>query len=84
MADGSSDESQLVLVINDRKTQFSQPKSSAHVPRETAPCLYVEMVSIKLTRITGGKCFLQLPIKLRTSKSLGRAVMTYLLNYERQ
>lgn len=84
MADGSSDESQLVFVINDTKTQFSQPKSSAHVQRETAPCLYVETVSIKLTRITGGKCFLQMPIKLRTSKSVVRAVMTYLLNYERQ
>ena len=58
MVDGSSDESQLVFVINDTKTQFSQPTSSAHVQRELAPCLYEEMVSIKLTRITGGKCFL--------------------------
>lgn len=82
MVDGFSDESQLVFVINDTKTQFSQRTSSAHVQRETAPCLYVETVSIKLTRITGGKCFLQMPIRLRTSKSLVWAVMTYLLNYE--
>ena len=82
MVVGSSGESQLVFVINDTKTQFSQPTSSAHVQRDTAPCLYVGKVSIKLTRITGGKCFLQMPIRLRTSKSLVRAVMKYLLNYE--
>jgi len=64
--------------------KFSQPKSSAHVQREIAPCVYVEMVSIKLTCITGGKCLLQMPIRLRTSKNLARVVMTYLLNYERQ
>jgi hypothetical protein len=84
MVDGFSDESQLVFVINDTKTQCIQPTSSARVQRETAPCLYMEKVSIKLTRITGGKCFLQMPIKLRTSKSVVRAVMTYLINYERQ
>jgi hypothetical protein len=84
MVDGSSDETQIVFVINDTKTQFSQPTSSAHAQRETGPCLYVETVSIKLTRITGGKCFLQMPIRLRTSKRVVRAVMTYLLNYERQ
>jgi len=82
MVDGSSDGSQLVFVINDTKTQFSQPTSFAHVQRETAPCLCMETVSIKLTRITGGKCFLQMPISLRISKSLVRAVKTYLLNYE--
>jgi hypothetical protein len=38
MVDGSSDESQLVFVLNDTKSQFSQPTSSPHVQRETAPC----------------------------------------------